>query len=479
MSNPIPLALIGLAILAGCRSGPMPREVEAAGRSRAESWGDWIPLAEKERALHELLWQHFVTPEGLLAYRVPLPYADPPRALFADTKGWSSMWAVGEVLRARALGTAEAARRRDASLIGLDHLCRVSGTPGLVARTMIPFDPVEARDCHGPRRWVRGRGSHRGVDYSQMLWRTDDAKFQIAAWILALQIGLQDVEDPELRRDLQEDLAAVGTRVATAGYHLTEQDGTPTRFGDLHPAGRGIGSWFLSVCIAFPIDLWPCFDFAIGSNAMIAVALARVCDANVRASALWPPLDAQGFGNLIRDGIYRIPGITKFENDLGSVLTAWAILETDPPAALRDDVVAALRCIWSYHEHDRTPIHTFVAVRAGIIRGAEAKARVREMLYTLAVYPMARRNVGSDARRIPGLKRWLFKPNHATHALPINWLSSTAFIGKSDPTEIHDPGPRGMEAHSPADFVLSWWLYHELVRRGLVPAGLDPAASTR
>ena len=80
---------------------PMPRPLEAAGWAKAQASGDLIPLEEKAETLSRRVVNFHLTPEGLLAYRIPVPYVTPPVAQHSDTLAWSSLWALAQGLAVR------------------------------------------------------------------------------------------------------------------------------------------------------------------------------------------------------------------------------------------------------------------------------------------------------------------------------------------------------------------------------------------
>jgi hypothetical protein len=443
----------------------MSRELEELGLRQALQAGDLRPLEEKAALLLEHTVDHHLTAEGLLAYRRPFPYAGKPIASHSDTLAWTALWAASQALSFRVSGDLQAAAARDQALGGLHHLAMVSGTPGVLARTMVPFDASYLQDNEGPRRWHRGQGQHRGLDYTQYLWADDNAKFLVCAWALALHLSLPQLQDEQLKADLLGDLRVVIGRIAENDYYLLKADGSRERFGDFHPAARGAFEWFLRTCQAVPVDLWPFFDFAIGSNAMLAVALARVHDAHNTEEALYPELVDQGFLEFIESGVYRAFGVTHYDNDLFTALATLAILESDPPDDLRQCVREAMCSIWDRHRHHRNPIQTLVAWQAGAFEEEDQKLRLEEALYSLHVYPLDRRIYSVDQRDSTLVHGRWFRGDQADHAMPLNLLPCTSIYWKSNPSRIYRPQPaEGAAVHTGMDFHLAYWLYQAWIQ---------------
>ncbi len=472
-----PILMFGV-LLSGCRLAPIPAVLEQHGRQVAEERGDWIPLEEKVAWFQKDLEAHYQTPQGILAYRVPFPYQPDPAAWHSDTLGWTSLWAAAEAMRYRCTANPDAAEQRDRALRGIDHLARISGVPGLLARTMVPQDPAWLEDTSHPRHWVLGVGSHAGVDYSNFMWKTDNAKFQVTGWTLGMHLGLTQVEDRELRADLLADLRSVSHRIVDAGYRLTEADGTPTRFGDLVASARGPFAWLLWTCIHTPIDLVPFFDFAVGPNAMIAVALARVHDRHCCEARFYPDLERQDYVELIRDGVYAPFKKTHHGNDLLTQVAAWTILETDPPEDLHRAVVSVIRSIWNRHCEDRNPFLIALAWRTGVIPPDELPQRLAEAHYTLQVFPRNRRLYSVDRTDLEGVRRQWIDRDEARHAMPWNLLPSSSFAWKSHPGRVRRATEEeGTRSHSGMDFLLAWWMLRDQqLRAGLPvePESRDP-----
>lgn len=447
-------------LLAGsCRGGPIPPELHRVARRQAQARGDLLPLETKARLLEELVWAHHWSPENVLAYRVPAPYRDPPQALASDALAWSAVFAVALAIEARVEPSAQAQEDLHRALSGLDHLARVSGTPGLLARTVVRHDPRLLHDNPTPRCWVPGRGQHRGMDYSQYLWRADISKDMIGEWLLALVLGIPLCTDRELKAFLLEDLEQVASRIAAADYFLTEANGERTRWPDL----RGdAGRWWLRCTRALPVDLWPFFDLAVGPGALLGVAVAEVHDHLCPdAPALGPERAERGEWEAIRAGVYSILGVPHHGNDFMTLIGAWAVLETDPPPELRHAVHEALRGLERRHRHEGNPVLNLLLLREGLIEEAERSTRLAQALDTLELYPLDRRLVPVDRRDLPGVSRRWLAPTLASHVVPINLRPSSSLFWKSDPHKLVQlAGPE--QAHSGVDFLLAWRLYRSL-----------------
>ena len=465
-------SILSVLTLTQCSAGPMPVEVEAYGRQVADQRGDLVPLREKADRLEQLMVDHHLTPEGVFAYRVAYPYKDgPAEADHGDAMAWGALWATAEALRYRVTGEPEAARVRDRLLQGLSHLARISGTPGVHARTLAPIAPWRLRDePDHPRHWAIGKGQHRGVDYEKLLWKTDNSKDLIVAWALALQVCLPQVENQQLRSDLLEDLSVTMRRLADDDWVLEEPDGTTVQFGDLHPAGPGSVSWLLGLCMATPIDLIPGFDLAIGTNAAILTALARVHDTQLGEPAYWPEFRDDGFCEAVSDGVYSFLRITQHNNDSLAAHGLWAILRTDPDDELHDAVGAAVCSMWRRHRHDRSALQTLLAFEAGVIDEDERADRLRELLYTFEVYPMDLVVRTTENTELEGVEHQLFNSERATHAMPINLQFAGSNHWKSNPTRLlRVQSPEGESIYTGMDYLLGYWWLRDLAARGVIP----------
>ncbi len=448
----------------------MPAELEARAIELAKDRGDFIELGTKAARFTQLIERHHRTPEGLYAYRVPFPYQDaPPAAVCCDALGWTALLAVAQALEMRVQPTEDALLRLEQTLRGLDHLARISGTKGLLARTMIAFDEAKLEQSCGPRCWVQGTGSHRGLDYSQYLWKNDNAKAQVQYWLFALRMGLPLVRDEALRADLLDDVRAVCQRIATADFYLTEADGRRTRFGDLNPAARGRCSWFLGLCIRSPVDLWPFCDFAVGPNAVETACLARVHDqlldgSGIPHESLYDLKMRRRAPELISEGFYRVPGWVRYDNEFLAAVGLWCLLETDPGGELEAAVLKALRSHWRLHQHDRNTLFNLIALKAGVVPEQEREKALREALFSLQIYPSDRVVHSIDRRKHELVRRPLNSSRRAAHPLPINLMASSSIVWHCDPAElVKRCCADGELANGSMDYLLAWWLYRDLV----------------
>ncbi|MGE4158467.1 MAG: hypothetical protein AB7F75_05155 [Planctomycetota bacterium] len=448
----------------------MPPEVVEAGLARARAQGDLMPLEEKAREFRERIAAHHITREGLLNFRTPFPYAiEVPPSPYADTGAWTSLWVASLVYEYRVTANPDIRPLLERSLRGLSHLARVSGEPGLLARAMVPaaLNPAASDDV---RVWRRGRGGHDGLNYDDYLWKTDNAKAQLVCWLLAVHLGLEELPDGPLRNDLREDLREVSYRIFKEDLNLTDAKGRPERYGDLHPAFRPPFTHFASCCWTLFSDQWPVWDLAIAPNALVSLSLARVHDSHVPGRSREAGLKDEGFDRVVAEGFYEVPGLPKYGNDNLSMLGILTLLESYPPRHLGDALEQGARRVWERHRYDRNSFFTLVALRAGAIDRHEIARRLAEALYSLQVFPRDRRIRETDARDLPGLQRRFWSRGRAQHPLPLNYLSSSSFVWKAEPSELRDyPGADGSTAHAPMDYLLAYWLYRSLQRDGLIP----------
>jgi len=414
-----------------------------SGRAVPKVPVDYLPRAETlsakaDRAERDL--DPFLSPEGLLLYRMRPGRERAPYRNFADQATWTGCLLAAECFRYRTTGSRDALERARRNLAGLVLLHDVTGVRGLFARCARPA-PTDGR----VRRleWQVGAGPHAGYR-----WRADVSKDQYAGVLLGLSAVLDHLPEPD-RVEAGRLVRAIADHLLDHDMRLVDFDGEPTTYGDLSSHFAGI--------------------VPVGTNALIAVAavaLARRADPDGRYGDALDALVADGYVDAMRHPSFQFLTIRNRSNDVMAVLAADALLHRDVDPRVRRGAAAAVHAlVEATRGEDNALIAAVAHSRLGLPTAEEALAGLSLIPVSRPTRPIDNRG-RSDVRSsiLPGRK---FRGT-ATHPLPVNRRGASSFLWKSDPYRLavdldDERGP----AYPAVDFLLPYWM---LRARGLIDA---------
>ncbi len=410
------------------------------------------PLAEKAAAFHAALHARHVSPEGFVLYRVDLRSIE--RQLEsgaypenADGPTFTGLFAGAAGARAEATGgTAREIALADATLAlrGIEIQTAVTGTPGLLARTVRRTPPND----RARGKWFPGAG-----EFAGWYWRGNVSLDQYANGLVPA-IGLCRRLFPERARAL-----AVGAadHLLAHDFHLTDPDGQPTRFGDLSwRSGYGLNS------IA-----------QLTSYALFSLAAELDPDPRYRE---WRDRlrDRYRVVARARTTNLRVLGITNHSNDL----MAFNLYRVLVPVAREtgDPAFADLRHgLWRSWLRVRDDGNAYLdLVFCELEPGACDPAVLARARALLAAFPLETRKLSKhddvaelEARVIPG-RKWKVL---AREIVPIEKRPASSFEWKSSPYRLARSAHPHTE-YTGLDYLVAYWLYASVCEpRGDCPAG--------
>ncbi len=418
------LALVAFGCGGAPRSGDSIPKIPVDYLPRAET------LAEKAvRAEREI--DPFLSPEGLLLYRMRPGRDRAPYRNFADQATWTGCLLAAECLRYRATGSPEALARARRILGGLSLLHDVTGVHGLFARCARPA-PTDGRTRR--LEWQVGAVPHEGYR-----WRADVSKDQYAGILFGLSAVLDHL--PEIDRlEAGRLVCAVADHLLDHDMRLIDYDGEQTTFGDLSSHYAGL--------------------VPIGTNALIAtaaVALARRARPGGRYGSAIRDLVEDGYAGAMKYPTFQLLGIRNRSNDVMAALAADALLGPDVDATVRRGAAAAVHALVAATRGEDNALIAAVAVtRLGVPAEEEARAGLALIPVPRPTRSIDNRGRGDVARSIlPGRK---FEAV-ATRPVPVNRRGASSFLWKSDPYQITaDIGDERGPTYPPVDFLLPYWL---------------------
>ena len=191
-------------------------------------------LRERVRIWERQLYEHHLSEEGLLLYRTPT-IADPAtgrRLDLADQACWSGYLLAGLAFKVACDADPVDLERLRLVVSGMRLLHDVTGTPGLIARCVLPESMVDVL-AHHREEWS---ADHRGNGYC---FRGNVSKDQYAGYVLGLTAAAILVGDREIRADCVEIIENIARHLHAGGLRIRDGEGKVTRFGDLR--GRILG----------------------------------------------------------------------------------------------------------------------------------------------------------------------------------------------------------------------------------------------
>ncbi len=416
----------------GCRGGPI----------EWERWGvpplDASSPAELRRKV--ALWERdlfamHISPEGLLLYRAPVvPHPEHDRYEdLADQACWSGYLLAALCFRNTVEPAPEIAALIRRVALGLRCLHDVTGTPGYIARSVLPARSVAAR-AHDPSRW-RASPRHPG------LWfRSDTSKDQYSGYVFGLTSAALLAPDAEVRRDSRALLLEVARHIDAGELEIRDETGETTRFGDLSPRVFGV---------------------PIGVNSAIVLAILRA----PLPEGLDPDLARRFRGHArrarraLRPLHFELFGIRNYSNDLmaTAAMLALGLAETHPER--RAELRAALEPFLESFRGEGNALFVSLGALYGVRTAAEEECALRNLVS--APTDLRITAVSEDLYRdLP--ERWLSDRKgrpRARNALPLCARGISTFAWKTDPYVLDaKSGGNGSSRASGVDFVLAYWL---------------------
>ncbi|HNQ91292.1 MAG TPA: regulator, partial [Verrucomicrobiota bacterium] len=217
----------------------------AAGVSALRT--EQLTLAAKAARFHRVLEARHVRPPGIVGQcrlRTPGQLATWEPTDDDNDGGYTALALAMEAYRYAVTGDPEALAAARRALGACEFLERVTGTPGFLARTVVPADgrrvhdpneeipaPVwaeeQVRDPRNKRVPLRWRVSADG----RWLWKGDTSSDEVTAHFFGYWAFHELARDAADRRRVATQVVRIMDHLIEHGYTLTDLDGTPTRWG--------------------------------------------------------------------------------------------------------------------------------------------------------------------------------------------------------------------------------------------------------
>ncbi len=439
------VGVLASALLAlGCDSPRLPSERASPAFVRPEYRPGTLSLAEKAALFERELEERHLSPEGVVLYSIslrdrrrrPSHYGN-----LADAAYWTGCALSAEAFRWAATGHRDALDRASQLAQGLRLLLRVSGVPGLLARTIDP-DPNER-----VRRGELGDWFHAAPPYERYWVKGDVSKDQYCGVTFGYATAYDLLPNGDTRDAIREDLGEIARFLDRNDLTIRDSAGRPTTYS-------GLEAWL------GPVPLGP--------NALIALAVFKSASRATGDAALdsrYQRLVKERYPEAAEYAKFQAFGKTNHSNDLMSMVSFYTVLRLETDSNVREPLCSGLERMWTAVRNEHNAL--FTSIRCALL-GADLAA-LADAVDTLNRFPETKRvypvdNWGREDIPLSPFTNRKGNPKAAV-ALPIEQRPMSSFYWKSDPYELQgDLDADGDQEYAGVDYLLAYWMsrYHRL-----------------
>ena len=184
-----------------------------------------IGLEDKAAVFQADMIDRFID-SGQLSPKLRLPSAEYPYITYnmPDNAYMTGMYLAMQAMRWAVTGEAEAKEQASASILALEHLTKVSGVDGLLARATV---------LNGSQ-WYDD-GTWRLSDDEVYWWRGDVSSDQVDGVMFGYYLAYKLVASTEEKAIIAENAAALIDHIIDNDYRIVGYDGEPTSWGRYYP----------------------------------------------------------------------------------------------------------------------------------------------------------------------------------------------------------------------------------------------------
>jgi hypothetical protein len=426
------------ALFCGCEATHPAAVDDGPPVVRPEYRPGHLGLAEKADLFETELFERHVAPEGIVLYSIGLrERAARPQHYgnLADAAYWTGCALASESVRYAVTGSPDALARAAQLVDGLSLLQRVTGVPGLLARTIDP-DPDDAaiRGLQGV--WFRASPPN------ERYWvKGDVSKDQYCGVSFGYATAYALLPEGETRDAIRRDLGAIARYLDRNDLVIRDAEGRATTYA-------GLEAWI------GPVPLGP--------NALIALAIfssAEDATGDAAISTRHRRLIREKYPEACAHAKFEAFGKTNHSNDMMSFLGYYTVLRLESDPAVRAPILRGLDDIWDSVRGEHNAL--FAAIRCS--QRPVDPATLADVRETLRLFPETKRvyPVDNRGRADVPLSPWTNRKGRpkAAVALPINQRPMASMYWKSDPCELAgDLDADGDQEYAGVDYLLAYWL---------------------
>jgi hypothetical protein len=184
-----------------------------------------VDLADKTAVFQQDMIARFIH-DGQVSPKLRLPSAQIPFISYnmPDNAYMTGIYLGVQSMRWAVTGDPEAKQQASAAILALDHLTKVTGVPGLLARASVLANS----------QWY-DNGTWRPSDDGVYMWRGDVSSDQVDGVMFGYYLAYNLVADAAERAMIAENAAAVIDHIIANDYRIVGYDGEPTTWGKYYP----------------------------------------------------------------------------------------------------------------------------------------------------------------------------------------------------------------------------------------------------
>ncbi len=200
-------------------------QVETTGGKGRLSQRAWTPRHKADAVLKQLRERNVL--RGFVS-ESELNNADEPSAGHfqpsSDNDGlWTSMYVAAEAFRYGATGAEDARANAQQSLNALFELERITGSPGFVARSIVPSSEPDPTERYGGH-WVRSADD-------KWWWKSDTSSDELVGHYFAYSVYYDLVADESEKLALRGTVQRITDRILKDDFNYLDPDGKRTTWG--------------------------------------------------------------------------------------------------------------------------------------------------------------------------------------------------------------------------------------------------------
>jgi len=407
-------------------------------------------LFEKAVFFEQEIGKWHLTPEGLLAYEIlwPPPNDEMVPTSFADMAIWTGCYLGAESFRYAVTGDLEAKKRVDQCVEGLGLLQKVTGVPGLMARSVRKRirDSSNPMAPEGPHpylpsiheKWRVGEGA-----FSDYEWLGDVSSDQLDGVVFGEGIAFDLNPEKETREKIRWQITQIADHLLDHDMRIVDSTGKETRHGD------------------FTLGL-----FSEPLNALIGLSILKMA---LRVSGEETYLHS--YARLVREGYAHravrardpwwefFSGINHSDNNL-AFLAYYTLLFNEKNPKLISLFQKSLDRGWKVVRGEGNPFFTWI-FHALIGEEQKDQLAIDDALESLRRFPKERRDLpvkNSDRKNL--CKAWFSDRKgepQACFPLPLDERPTSSFEWRENPYRLDGPG-KGRVRFSGVDYLLAYWM---------------------
>jgi hypothetical protein len=324
-----------------------------------------MTLAQKAAHFEQLVRARHVRPPGLVEHCVLTQPGDLSSHVATDTDNdglFTGLYVGAEAFRYAVTGDPEAARFARESYRAMEFLQTVTGTPGFVARTVIPIEWDRMADRNrtytpqqvaaervGNPRFKRVENRWRKSSEGKWLWKGDTSSDEITGHYFAYAVYFDLVADEAERRRVADHVRRITDYIIDGSYTLRDIDGQHTLWGVWAPERlKNDPDWQPERgCNAVEILSFLAVAHHVTGDEKYLRELVRL-------------FDDEGYGELILDPKLSAPSEFTYIDDQLLALSYRGLLAYDREPKRRAAYLNSLTRWFEVIRRDHSPLYAFV-----------------------------------------------------------------------------------------------------------------------